>query len=483
VAQYREASYDGMLQFVAAVAAQIDVAVCRRARLTAARALAIGILTAMIGEALRQGDAAPTVSVAQDPRRHVVREHAFGPFVLDCVSRQLLRDQRSVKIRPQVYELLRLLATQSPRCVSIERLADAWSGKRVRRHTIGVTLSELRKILGDYASWIRHDRRAGLSLRIPASDPLIRKGDHCLALSSRAGVALALDAFTKAIALEPDDHRAFEGRLRGYLWLTAFGVKPGWQSAPHFYQAAERLLSLAGATPTLRCQSALGALVYERRFDDALATFEQLTAAEPSMVMAYVGMASVLVAIGDLDGARAAVEKAVASDPLSAAAAVSELAVTIWLGDTELAVRRGERTVQLHPFCGLARIYYGMALELRGELAPALDQYRAATRFIGPLPWSQSLEAGCLVKMGRVRDARQIRDELSARPRGEYIDPCAMARIHLALGSVDLAFEALAQAVNDRIGYLHTLAVDPLLGQLHNDRRFAALTRQLRQPC
>jgi DNA-binding winged helix-turn-helix (wHTH) protein len=437
----------------------------------------------MIGEALRQRDVGPAVLVVRPPQRHVAQEHAFGPFVLDCASRQLLRDRRPVKIRPQVYELLRILATQRPHSVSIEQLAGAWTGKAVRRHTIGVTLAELRAILGDYGSWIRRDGRAGFSLRTPASDSLIRKGDHCLGLSSRAGVGLALESFSKAVALAPEDHRAFEGRLRGYLWLAAFGLKPGWQLAPQSRTATERLLSLVGATPTLRCQSAFGALVYQRRLEDARATFEQLTVAEPPMITAYVGKASVLVALGDLDGARAAAERAVASDPLSADAAVSELAVTIWRGDTKLAVRRGERTVELHPFHGPARIYHGMALELQGELAPALEQYRAATRLIGQLPWSQSLEAGCLVKMGRVGDARRIRNELNARRRGEYIDPYAMARIHLALGSMDSAADALAQAVNDRVGYLPTVAVDPFVAPFRNDRRFAAIVGQLRQPC
>ena len=83
--------------------------------------------------------------------------------------------------------------------------------------------------------------------------------------------------------------------------------------------------------------------------------------------------------------------------------------------------------------------------------------------------------------MGRVNDARDILDNLKTRRRTEYVDPYALARIHLALDSPDQAFEALSQAVTDGVGYLDTMAVDPLAEEFRTDRRFNALLRQLRQ--
>jgi tetratricopeptide (TPR) repeat protein len=200
------------------------------------------------------------------------------------------------------------------------------------------------------------------------------------------------------------------------------------------------------------------------------------------MSAAYIGKASVLVALGDLDAAQAAAQAALACEPLSPGAAISEVAVAIWRGEIERAVRRGARAVELHAFSGPARIHYGMALELQGERARALDEYRAASLFAGQLPWSQSLEAACLANMGRLQDARRICAGLQARRRTEYIDPYAMARIHLALGSVDQAFDELSQAVNDRVRYIDTVTVDPLVEGFRKDPRFDGVVKQLRLP-
>jgi tetratricopeptide (TPR) repeat protein len=223
-------------------------------------------------------------------------------------------------------------------------------------------------------------------------------------------------------------------------------------------------------------------LTYERRIDDALAEFERVTDIDPSYTTAHVCKALLLAATGELDAAKAAIEAALAIEPLSPIAATNNLLVRIWRGETELAVSLGARVVELHPFFAPARIYYGMALELSGAPTRALDEYRTASLFMKRLPLAQGLEAACLAKMGRVDDAREIRDGLKARRRTEYVDPYALARVHLALDSPDEAFDALSQAVSDGVGYLDTIAVDPLAEGFRKDQRFNSLLRQVRRP-
>ncbi len=385
-----------------------------------------------------------------------------------------------MKVRRQVFEVLRVMAANCDRRVSKEELFQAWRGKAVCQHTVGVTISDLRKVLGDCGSWIRHDRR-GFSLRIPPSDSLIRLGYHFVGICSRHGLAQALETFKEAVAIAPEDHRGFQGQAGCYLLQSAFGVKPGRQLAPLFRHAHQRATALVGSTPTLRCQSAQGLLAYERRVEDALAEFERITDMEPSMTTAHVCKAFALAATGDLEKAKAASEAALLIEPLSAIAATIGLSVRIWRGEIELAVRLGARVVELHPFFAPARLYYGMALELSAERTQALDQYRTASLFMRELPWARSLEAACLAKMGRVNDARDILDNLKTRRRTEYVDPYALARIHLALDSADEAFEALSQAVTDGVGSLDTIALDPLAEGFRKDRRFNSLLRQLRQ--
>ena len=420
-------------------------------------------------------------SRVRGPHHHDgTQAYALGPFTIDVASRQLLRDGQRVKIRPQVYEVLRVLATHRNRIVSTEELFQAWSDRTVMPHTVGVTVSELRRALGDCGSWIRYHRNTGFSLRIPSSESLVRLGDHLLELCSRDGLTRALDAFNEASALEPGDHRAFAGQARCYLLLSAFGLKPGWQVAPLVHNARQRGVALVGKTPALRCLAAQAMLAYEWRIEDSLAEFERITDMEPSMAAAHVAKAFVLAVRGDFDAARAASDAALVNEPLSAAAATSGLSVALWRGEAETAVTLGTRAVELHPFYAPARLYYGMALEVRGDATRALEQYRTASLFMQRLAWAQSLEACCLVKMGREREARRIRDDLNMRRHTEYMDPYAMARIHLALGALDDAFEQLSQAVRDRVGYLSTIAMDPLAEGFRAHRRFARVVKHFR---
>jgi DNA-binding winged helix-turn-helix (wHTH) protein len=445
------------------------------------RDAAHGYPAAMLTTDVLSGPISTPASQDRELRHHdSTQAFALGPFTIDCASRQLLRNGRRVKIRPQVYEVLRVLATHCNDTVSTEELFQAWSHRTVLPHTVGVTISEVRRVLGDCGSWIRYDRDTGFSLRIPPSESLVRLGYHLMELCSRDGLTRALDAFNEASAVEPEDQRAFEGQANCYLLLSAFGLRPGWQVAPLFRNAHQRALELVGSTATLRCLSARAMLAYEGRIEDARAELERVLGTDPSMVMGHVCNAVVLALKGDLDAALAASEAALANEPLSAAAATSRLSVTVWRGDTDSAVTLGARVVQLHPFYGPARLYYGMALELSGDATGALEQYRTASLFMQQLPWAQSLEACCLAKMGRESDAGRIRDTLNARRRTEYVDPYAMARIHLALGALDDAFEHLSQAVGDGVGYLSTIAIDPLAEAFRTHRRFDRLVNRFR---
>jgi DNA-binding winged helix-turn-helix (wHTH) protein len=439
----------------------------------------LAILTAMLTSTTGPITAAgPVLPALRSRPGGIAHGYSFGPFVLDCASGQLFRDGQAVKIRPQVYEVLCVLAANRDRYVSPEQLMQAWSGTAVCRHTVGVTIREARRLLGDCGAWVRSRRGAGYLLRVPPSELLIRRADHLLRVCSRQALGLALDAFTEAIGVAPEDHRGFEGQASCYLLQAAFGLEPPSHLAPRFRAAHQRATALVGSTPSLRSLSAQAMLAYEGRVDDAVAECERIIDEEPLLLTAHVCKAFGLIAAGDLDGASRAIASALAIDPLSSVAASTELSLRIWRGETDRAVARGHDAVELHPFFPPARLYYGQALELSGELTRALEQYRLASVFMQQLPWARSLEAACLVKMGRLDDARAIRRDLHARRRTEYVDPYAMARIHLALGSRQHAFDELSQAVADRVGYLFTITVDPLAEGFKRDRRYRALLRR-----
>ena len=91
----------------------------------------------------------------------------FGPFSIDTSAMRLLREGVEVKLRPQAFRALAVLARHVGDCVAYERMiAEAWDGIVVSRHTVDVTVGEVRRTLQEYGTWIVHRSKAGFCLEI-----------------------------------------------------------------------------------------------------------------------------------------------------------------------------------------------------------------------------------------------------------------------------------------------------------------------------
>jgi tetratricopeptide (TPR) repeat protein len=361
-------------------------------------------------------------------------------------------------------------------------MAEAWGGTTVSKHTVDVTIAEVRKILKDCGSWIQRLPKSGYALLIPKSDTFIQLGWHFLNLRSRDGVERALECFEHAAAEAPRDARAFEGQSACYLMLASFGMRPGRDMYPRFLEAHERAVALIGLTPELRCNHAHALHLYERRLDEAHAGLVQALAEKPTLAIGYVRLTLLHVTRGDLDAALEAIGRARTADPLLPLTAATEVSVRLWRREFDLAVPLGAQAIQLHPYLLLARAFYGIALELSGQGEDALEQYRVGSVISQGLSWIRALEGVCLVKLGREKEARAVLKELLARRRREYVDAYGIARMLAALGDMDGAFQELERAVDESVGGLYSLAVDPLADGFRSDRRFARLLRRYLTP-
>jgi DNA-binding winged helix-turn-helix (wHTH) protein/tetratricopeptide (TPR) repeat protein len=410
-------------------------------------------------------------------------EITFGPFTLDPATNRLLRDGVELRMRPQAFQALRTLADHGGRAVDYDRLiADAWAGTSVSRHTVDVTIAEVRKILQDCGSWIRRQPKGGYSLLIPKSDTLIRLGWHFLNQRSRDGFERAIECFEHAATEAPRDHRAFEGQSAAYLMLASFGTRAGREIYPRFKENHRRAVDLVGLTPELRCNYAHGLHLYERRLDEAAAELEQTIAEKPTLALAYVRQTLLNVTRGDLDAALESVGRARTADPLLALTAATEVSVRLWRREFDVALSLGAQAIQLHPYLLLARAFYGTALEYSGQLDAALEQYRVGVVISQGLSWLRASEGVCLTKLGREKEARAILRDLLVRRKSEYVDSYGVARLHLALGHPDDAFRELERAIDESVGGLYSLNVDPLADGFRRDRRFGRLLKTYLTP-
>ena len=128
--------------------------------------------------------------------RAPVGQIAFGPFCLDTEAPRLLRDGLELELRPQALHALRALVQSSGRCVDYEEMiGDAWHGISVSRHTVAVTVGEVKRALKECGPWISYHPKFGYRLDVPQSEDLIRNGWHYWQRHTREGFDKALCCF------------------------------------------------------------------------------------------------------------------------------------------------------------------------------------------------------------------------------------------------------------------------------------------------
>ena len=405
---------------------------------------------------------------------------SFGPFVLDTAASRLLRDTVEVKLRPQALLALRVLALHSGQYVGYERMiAEAWDGVVVSRHTVDVTIGEVRRTLQEYGSWIAHRAKVGYCLEVPHAEARIRRGQHFWNLRTRDGFEKALACFQEAAAEDSSDFRAFEGQSDCYLMLLSQGLRPPRQMYAGFQEAHRRAEALVGLTPELRCSRAHGLHIFERRLMEAEAEFQTVLQERPTLGCAYTRMAMLYATLGRLDDALATVHRGYTVAPLLPLLPATEVFVLFWRREFERAVEVGARAVELHPFLQLGRAFYAQALEFTGRLDEALAQYRLGSAMAPDLTWLRALEGACLVKRKRREEARSILGELEQIRRLDYVDAYGMAVLRHALGQTSEAFVELERAIDERCAGLFALDIDPKMDRMRADPRFAPLRRKL----
>ena len=400
-------------------------------------------------------------------------EFTFGPFALSTHSSRLTRDGVEVRLRPRAFQALRVLLQHQGDLVDHDTMIEqAWEGTHVSRHTVDVTIAEVRRKLGEYGDWLIQRPKMGYALKVPMSNEFVREGWHFWTQRTRTGFERAIDCFTRATAEAPSDFRAYEGLSAAYLALAFFGMRSPLQMYPRFLEAHEHAVALSGLRPELRCNRAFGLFVFEHRPADAEAEFRRTLDEKPSLASTYVRLGLLHGSMGRFDQALEILDRGKQVDPLLPTLAASEVLVRCWQRDFDGAVALGRRHIELHPYVQIVRVNYAAALRFAGRPREAIAQYHIASIVSPDVPWLRALEGACQAELGRRSDARAMVEGLDALRRSEYVDAYYMAALRLALGQRREALIELDRASAENSGRIYSLDVDPTFDALRSASKF-----------
>jgi tetratricopeptide (TPR) repeat protein len=412
--------------------------------------------------------------------RVVTQEAEVGPFLIHLTTGCVVRDGIELPLRPQACRVLKTLIENRGQYVDYEHMiTEAWDGTVVSRHTVDVTVGEVRKALLEFGSWITHRPKVGYRLDVPKSEDLVRKGWHFWNRRTREGFEKALQCFEAASLEDGTDFRVYEGIADCYMMLGTYCLRPPSEVQKPYLEALERATALTGMTPELRASRAHGLHVFERKFAEAEAEFLRVQREKPTLTRMYGFLAMLYTAMGRFSDATETLVKAYKVDPLFPVLPAVEVSVQFYSRNYEAAITCGHKSLELHPYILVGRCYYAQALEYGGYVEEALKEYRTACALLPGLTWVRILEAACLAKNGRKAQAEVLRKEIEKTRKTEYIDAFYMALLYDSLGMRDRAFAELDRAVTENSITLCLLNVDPKMDELRKDPRFASLRQRV----
>jgi tetratricopeptide (TPR) repeat protein len=404
----------------------------------------------------------------------------FGPFRLDTTTKRLLRDGQELELRPQAFLALKALIHNRGRYVGYAQMINqAWDGNLVSKHTVAVTIGEVKKTLGEFFCWISYRPKLGYRLEVPHSDDLVKQGWHFWSRRTREGFEKALDCFQQAAIENASDFRAFEGISLCYLLLGTYGMRMPREMYSGFLQAHRRAVELCGLTPERRADRAHGLHLFEHKLEEAEAELLQAQRESPDSPEVYVRLTMLYATQHRLDDALDILLSARNTHSLWPTVPANEVLVRFFRREYEAAVACGKRALELHPYLYMGRIFYGEALEYAGKVDEALEQYRLASIMSPDLSWVRAFEAKCLARHGHRKEAQKILTELNQIRKTQYIDAYYMALILDSMGDRDQAFQELERAYHEMSPVLFMMDVDPKFDTLRQDPRFAVLRNKI----
>jgi TolB-like protein/tetratricopeptide (TPR) repeat protein len=287
----------------------------------------------------------------------------------------------------------------------------------------------------------------------------------------------------EAARLDPRSARIQAALSRCYVMLASRNVMTHREAYPLALTAATKAVQFDDRVADAHTQLAEAKLYYEYQWDLAEREYERALELSPSNSHAMSRYALFLAAVGSLDEALEWAALALSSDPLSPGPRTAPGMVLHYKRRYEDSVNAFQQLLTLPPnaFMPPDRVGLARSLAALGRHDDAIAHLRIAIKAqSGPEPWVAEL-ARIHAEAGQHAEARRILQSLYAAGAMETC-PANIGLVHVALGEIDQAFEALNHGVDLRAQPLLWIKVDPRFAAIRGDPRFRELMARVGLP-
>lgn len=298
--------------------------------------------------------------------------------------------------------------------------------------------------------------------------------------NTREGLMKGIEFFQKAIELDPEYALAYSGLADAWYGLSSAHLPPN-EAMPKAREAATKALELDESLAEAHASLGLVRAFYEWDWRGAEDQYKRAIALNPGHASSHHRYGWYLALMGRLDEATELMKRAEELDPLSLEIN-TDLGLSLFFArDYDAAFEQFAKAVQMDQNFIWTRFFVAWALEQKGEVDRAIDEYQKTLAIENAL-FIRTALAHAHALAGQPDKTRDILNELLSLKESQHVSPYDLAILHSVLGEKDEAFASLERAFELRSEALVWLKVDPRLDPLRLDRRFIDLLRRVGLP-
>ena len=293
------------------------------------------------------------------------------------------------------------------------------------------------------------------------------------------GLRKSLALYNQALAIDPGFALAWVGLAETHR-RTLFGADgvPSEVFEPAGL-AVQRALAIAPNLAEAGAEHAFKRYWFDFDWPAAEREFRRALAINPNVVTAHFGLATLLLTQDRPGEGFAHMRSARELDPMSPVLNSLEAAYLLAAGRRDEARARLNRAFDIAPNFWLGHIVLGVLLLAEQQPEQAIAALRRAV-VLADNSRASALLGIYLAGSGQREEAREILNRLLSQAQTRYVAPSSLAAVHLALGEVGPALDALDRALLSRDTRLAFLKDDPRLAGLRQEPRFIALMHKLK---
>ena len=304
------------------------------------------------------------------------------------------------------------------------------------------------------------------------------KGRYYWSLRTEEGFQRSLQHYQEAIARDSGYAPAYAGMADTYSLMGMYGMMAQADAVSRANAAATKAIELDGSLA--EAHASLG-YIQKNRFEWAAAeaSFRRAIELKPGYAQAHHWYSIYLSQHGRFSEAIAESKLAISLDPLATSTNAQLGTVLLLARRYDEAITQYQRILQEDSTFASAHQIIGEAYSYKRDYHRALASFEMAVKAgaLGREDHEQMADKGFALAMsGRGREAMEVLAELLARHRRNPKGVSAnIATVYTALGSTELAFTFLSQALELRDSEIGYLKVDPRWDRLRSDQRFDSL--------